>query len=63
MTLTINLRHAEFCLPRPGLDQPRVEQYRAPKTAPDGITPAGGVSVVRCLECGNATYDGVQRKS
>jgi hypothetical protein len=62
MTLTTNLRHADFCLPRPGHDAPRIESYRAAKTAPDGITPAGSISVVRCLECGNATYDGVQRE-
>jgi hypothetical protein len=59
--ITTNLKHAEFCLPRPGLDEPRIEQYPAPKYAPDGITPAGSVTVTRCLECGEATYDGQRR--
>lgn len=52
-------RHADFCLPRPGEDAPRIEAYRAPKYGPDGLTPAGSASVVRCVECAFATYDGV----
>jgi hypothetical protein len=61
MTATTQPNHAEYCLPRPGEDAPRIETYRSPKYAQDGITPAGSVLTVRCVECGNATYDGVQR--
>lgn len=52
--------HAEYCMPRPGADGPRIESWRAPKTGPDGA-PTGSVQVVRCVECGEATYDGVRR--
>ena len=50
------LRHEDFCLPRPGEEAPRVESY--PYTADD---PATGRSVVthrvtRCQECGAANY-------
>jgi hypothetical protein len=61
MTTATALKHEEFCLPRPGADAPRVETWRAPRYAADGITPAGSVAVVRCVECGSATYDGVRR--
>ena len=63
MTTTPTIpRHADYCLPRPGEDAPRMESYRAPKYGPDGLVPAGSVEVVRCLECGFATYDGVLRE-
>ncbi len=61
MTTATALKHEEFCLPRPGEAEPRVESWRAQKTGPDGVTPAGFVLVVRCTECGSATYDGVKR--
>ena len=57
---TSTLEHRKFCLPRPGLDKPRLETYLADKYADDG-TPAGHVSVYRCQECGVASFDGVQR--
>ena len=56
-------RHADFCLPRPGEEAPRIEVDRLPKYGPDGIAPAGFAQRVRCLECGFATYDGVLRES
>lgn len=52
--------HMAFCMSRPGLDEPRIESYRASRTTADGA-PAGSVAVVRCCECGSATYDGVRR--
>lgn len=57
---TSTLEHASFCRPRPGYDAPRIESYRATRYADDG-NPAGNTLVVRCQECGNATYDGVQK--
>ena len=53
-----SFKHEEFCLPRPGEDGPRMETYRQPKYAADGITQAGTVEVCRCIECGAACYDG-----
>jgi len=58
---TLTLKHEDFCLPRPGLDEPRVESYYATSYADDGITIAGNIRVVRCCECAAASYDGVQR--
>jgi len=55
------LRHEIFCLPRPGADGPRLESYDAPRYGEDGTTHIGVVQVVRCQECGSATYDGVSR--
>ncbi len=52
--------HADFCLPRPGEDAPRIEAYPASRYDEQGLV-VGTVRVVRCVECGNATYDGVQR--
>ena len=56
-----NLRHEDFCTPRPGEDAVRIERYRLPTYGPDGINAVGSVAVVRCLECGAATYDGQRR--
>jgi hypothetical protein len=54
---TKSIRHEEFCLPRPGEKEPRVEGFVA--YADDAQTgrsrPAAFVS--RCLECGAAVYD------
>ena len=61
MTTATQPNHAAFCMSRPGEDAPRIETWRAPKYGKDGITPAGSVLICRCTECGNATYDGVQR--
>ena len=52
--------HMDFCMARPGLDEPRIESYRAQKTGPDG-SPAGSVAVRRCVECAATLYDGVKR--
>lgn len=51
-------RHADFCLPRPGEDAPRIEAYRVTRYGADGLTAAGSCQVVRCLECGFRTVDG-----
>lgn len=59
MTTTTALEHQTYCLPRPGNDAPRVESYRLPRWSDDGVTQVGSVTVVRCTECGRATYDGV----
>ncbi len=60
-TTSPTLRHAYFCLERPGADGPRLESYDAPRYGEDGTTHIGVVRVVRCQECGAATYDGVAR--
>ena len=54
--MTVKVRHEDFCLPRPGESEPRVESY-----VHMGDDPASGRSapthdVTRCLECGAATY-------
>lgn len=53
------LEHKKFCLPRPDEDAPRIETYPLPRYKQDGITLDHKVTVVRCTECGVATYDGV----
>ncbi len=58
MTATTNLAHADFCLPRPGEDAPRIERYTAPRYNQDGSRVVAVVAIERCLECGNATYNG-----
>jgi len=56
-------RHADFCLPRPGEEAPRIEAYSAARYGPDGLTVVGSTQVVRCQECGFATYDGKLQES
>ena len=60
MTTTSTVQHEGFCLPRPGLDAPRLETYTQPVYQDDGITPTRYVRVERCIECGAATYDGAR---
>ncbi len=57
-TVTGDLEHEVFCLPRPGSDEPRIESYQADRPGPDGIEIAARVTVTRCQECGAATYEG-----
>ncbi|MDP9459580.1 MAG: hypothetical protein M3Q22_04750 [Actinomycetota bacterium] len=59
---TTTLEHSAYCLPRPGEDGPRVESYGVATYNRDGTAQVGSMRVVRCVECGNATYDGVQRE-
>ncbi len=56
------LEHAGYCKARPGEDAPRVESYGIPTYSQDGATQVGSIRCLRCIECGNATYDGVQRE-
>jgi hypothetical protein len=50
------IRHEEFCLPRPGAGEPRVEGFIAYEDdAQTGRTRPAAV-VTRCLECGAASY-------
>ncbi len=60
MTTAATFEHAEYCLPRPGADAPRMEKYGSPKYNEQGHV-VSVVQVVRCQECGSATYNGVQR--
>jgi hypothetical protein len=50
------VRHEEFCLPRPGAQEPRMEAF--PYYSDDPGTGRSRVThrVDRCLECGAATY-------
>jgi len=52
------VEHAEYCLPRPGATEPRMEGYSATRYGANGITVAGSSVVHRCIECGNRTVDG-----
>jgi len=51
------IRHEEFCLPRPGEDEPRLETY--PYLADDLATGRARpvAQVTRCIECGATHYD------
>jgi hypothetical protein len=62
MTTSTAHPHDSICLPRPGEDEPRIERYVIPTYSPDGTSRVGGTTVERCVECGNATYDGVLRE-
>ncbi len=59
---TTTLEHAVFCKPGRGEDGPRVESYGVPTYSQDGTKQVGTIRVERCVECGNAIYDGVQRE-
>lgn len=54
------VRHEEFCLPRPGEQEPRMETYPHMGDDPETGRSAPTHDVTRCLECGAATY---QRRS
>lgn len=50
------VRHEEFCLPRPGEEQPRLEQFTAYGDDPGTGRSRATHKVTRCLECGAAHY-------
>ncbi len=54
------LQHEEFCQPRPGEDNRRIDRYTLPQYDADGVTLVNHVGCVRCIECGVIAYDGVQ---
>ncbi len=58
MTTSTTILHQQFCLPRPGEDEPRIESYQAERTGPDGLTVTARPTITRCLECGSMTIDG-----
>ncbi len=55
-TVVPRIRHEEFCLPRPGLDEPRVEHFTAYGDDPGTGRSRPTHAVHRCLECGAAHY-------
>jgi hypothetical protein len=55
-TAAPQIRHEEFCLPRPGLDAPRIESFVALADDPHTGKSTPTHNVTRCLECGAATY-------
>ncbi len=57
---TTPFEHEPFCLPRPGADTPRIEKYSAYRYSEQGHA-VSTIQVVRCQECGAASYNGVQR--
>ena len=52
------LKHAEYCMPRPGESELRIEKWDQPIYGPEGVHAIGTVAVVRCIECSAASYDG-----
>lgn len=52
----VKVRHEEFCLPRPGLTEPRIETFAAMSDDPKTGKSQPTHDVTRCLECGAATY-------
>lgn len=55
-TTAPKIRHEEFCLPRPGMDEPRIESYVHTDDDPKTGLSRPTHDVSRCLECGAATY-------
>lgn len=55
-TVTVQVRHEEFCKPRPGESEPRVETY--PYIGDDASTGRSRPThdITRCVECGAANY-------
>ncbi len=62
MTALTLAEHAPYCTPRPGEDGPRMELEHIPVYGRDGKTQVGSTRRVRCIECGNASYDGVLKE-
>jgi hypothetical protein len=50
------IRHEDFCLPRPGLDEPRIESYPYLGDDPETGRSRPVAQVTRCMECGAAHY-------
>lgn len=54
-TVTPKVRHEEFCLPRPGSDEPRIESYLHYEDDPRGGRSTPTYRITRCIECGAQT--------
>lgn len=52
------IKHAYFCLPRPGLTEPRLESFHRDRTGDDGTTVIARPRVTRCLECAEQFVEG-----
>lgn len=50
------IRHERFCLPRPGLVEPRIEKFAAATDDLGTGRSRPSHDVTRCMECGAATY-------
>lgn len=50
------LRHEQFCLPRPGAIEPRIEGYVHYGDNEAGRS-VGTHNVIRCVECGATIYN------
>lgn len=50
------VRHEEFCLPRPGAKEPRLEGFTAYEDDARSGRTRPAAFVTRCLECGAAAY-------
>lgn len=55
------VEHEYYCIPQPNELTQRMEIYSAPCYAADGKV-TREMSIVRCIECGAASYDGVSEK-
>lgn len=56
-TLSAQITHAPYCLPRPGESGPRIESFRAERTNDVGQVVARP-RVVRCVECAEQIVQG-----
>jgi len=54
-TTTPKVRHEEFCLPRPGSDEPRIESFFFYEDDPKGGRSKATHLITRCIECGAQT--------
>jgi hypothetical protein len=58
MTTHQPLEHHDYCLPRPGESDPRIESYTHNITDHTGNRIVRVASLTRCVECGCMTVDG-----
>jgi hypothetical protein len=51
-----SVHHEDFCLPRPGEKEPRIEGFVAYEDDAQTGRTRPAAAVTRCLECGAASY-------
>ncbi len=55
------VRHEPFCLPRPGLTEPRIEGYTHYEDDPITGRSRATHAVLRCMDCGAAHYERTEK--
>lgn len=57
MSTTTSVPHEEFCRPREGEDEPRVESFTVTRTDDRGVV-TSRPRITRCVECGSQILQG-----